>query len=151
MATITQNREEHVIDALNELLRGEISAVETYDQALQRMDDDVALRADLVTCRSSHAQRVERLRSTITQLGGRPSEGSGAWGAFAKFLEGTAQALGAKAAITMLEEGEDHGLQEYRENLKKLDGDTRMLVASELLPAQQQTHDTVSAIKHSLT
>lgn len=151
MATITQNSGAPVIDALNELLRGEISAVETYDQALQRIDNDVALRADLVTCRTSHAQRVDRLRSTINQLGGKPSEGSGAWGAFAKFLEGTAKALGTKAAVTMLEEGEDHGLKEYRENIKKLDGDTRMLVASELLPAQQHTHDTVSAIKHSLS
>ncbi len=150
MASLTKNSDEPVIDALNELLRGEMSAVESYDQALERLHGQVALHADLRSCRALHVERVERLRSLILQHGGRPSDTSGIWGSFVKVLEGTATALGAKAAVTMLEEGEEHGLREYNENLAKLDVPTRLVVSAELLPGQQRTHDAVSALKDAL-
>lgn len=150
MSLAIQNSGVPQIEALNELLRGEISAVESYDQALERLADDAALRADLQSCRASHAERVQRLRATIVQLGGKPSETSGPWGAFVKMAEGAARALGKKAALAMLEEGEEHGLKEYHQNLDKLVGDTRMLVASELLPAQRRTHEAVSAIHDTM-
>jgi uncharacterized protein (TIGR02284 family) len=137
------------IKALNSFLRGEISAVETYRQALEKMSDFSA-RQRLETARASHQQRVEQLRQRIMQLGGKPEEGSGAWGAFAKAVEGTAKAFGDKAAIAALEEGEDHGLADYRRDLDKLDPDNRRFVESELLPAQEQTHNALSQLKHTL-
>ncbi len=137
------------IKALNSFLRGEISAVETYRQALEKMSD-FAARQRLETARSSHQQRVELLRQRIMQLGGKPEESSGAWGVFAKAVEGSAKAFGDKAAIAALEEGEDHGLADYRQDLDKLDPDNRRFVEVELLPAQEQTHNALSALKRTL-
>lgn len=140
---------DQTIDRLNELLRGEMSAVETYQQALERLYNAGA-RQQLEECRRDHQERVEKLRRYIIQRGGAASEGSGAWGTFTKLFEGGAKILGDKAAIAALEEGEDHGLRLYRDDLDKLDVQSRQLVEMDLLPAQQRTHNTMSALKHTL-
>ncbi|HXI59531.1 MAG TPA: DUF2383 domain-containing protein [Polyangia bacterium] len=138
------------VDTLNSLLRGEISAVETYDQAIEKLNDDAVIAQQLLQCRSSHEQRVSVLRSEVARRGGEPASGSGPWGTFAKLVEGGAKAFGKKAAIAALEEGEDHGLRQYRDDLKKLDGSTRSTLESQLMTEQQQTHNMMSNLKHTL-
>jgi uncharacterized protein (TIGR02284 family) len=137
------------LDQLNSFLRGEISAVETYRQALAKVDD-VRAKTELEQCRQSHQRRVDLLKTRIIQLGGQPAESSGAWGAFAKAAEASATAFGSKAAIDVLEEGEDHGLKDYQKHLAQLDPDSRAFVEHELLPAQQQTHGVLSGLKRTL-
>jgi uncharacterized protein (TIGR02284 family) len=140
---------ESTIDTLQSFLRGEISAMETYRQAMEKIGDP-SLRTLLQECARSHEERVMILRDRIAQRGGSPAEGSGVWGGFAKLVEGGAKVLGVKAALAALEEGEDHGLRLYRDGLDKLDGPARMFVENELLPAQQRSHDTMSKLKHSV-
>jgi uncharacterized protein (TIGR02284 family) len=140
---------EKVCDALNSFLRGELSAVETYRQAMEKVGD-ASLRPQLEQNSQSHQDRAAKLRNRISQLGGKPSDGSGPWGGFAKLVEGGAKAFGVKAALAALEEGEDHGLRMYRDDLDKLDTSTRSFVEGELLPAQQRSHDVMSALKHSV-
>src|SRR5262245_42470360 len=137
------------VDVLNSFLRGEISAVETYRQALDKFKAG-ATRASLQECMRSHETRVNVLRDRIRSIGGEPSEGSGAWGAFAKLVEGSAKAFGEKAAIAALEEGEDHGRDDYQRDLAKLDVDSRQLLQSQVLPEQQRTHRALSDLKHAL-
>jgi uncharacterized protein (TIGR02284 family) len=138
------------VDALNGFLRGEISAVETYRQAIEKLDN-TATRAQLEDCRRSHEQRVTKLREWVSRLGGEPAKDSGSWGAFARLVEGGAKAFGEKAAVSALEEGEDHGLKLYREDLPKVeDPASRELVETDLLPAQQRTHEFLSTLKHTL-
>ena len=140
---------QQAVETLNSFLRGEISAVETYRQALERLNHSTA-RSQLLDCHLSHEQRIEKLRAQVARLGGQPSDDSGAWGAFAKLIEGGAKIFGEKAAISALEEGEDHGLKLYRDEIGKLDQESRRLVETELLPAQERTHRTMSSIKHAL-
>jgi demethoxyubiquinone hydroxylase (CLK1/Coq7/Cat5 family) len=137
------------VEQLNSFLRGEISAVETYRQALNKVND-VRARTELEQCHMSHQQRVDLLRMRIMELGGEPAQSSGPWGAFAKAAEGGAAAFGEKAAIDVLEEGEDHGLKDYQKHLNDLDATSRMFVEQELLPAQQRTHRALSTLKHTL-
>jgi hypothetical protein len=136
---------------LNKFLRGELSAVETYRQALERLSSS-AFASDLMENKRSHEQRVEMLRNQITRLGGAPSDDSGPWGSFAKLFEGGAKLFGEKTAIAALEEGEDHGLKLYRNNsdVQKLDLATRDFVERSLLPEQERTHQTASRLKHSM-
>jgi len=137
------------IDTLNSFLRGELSAVETYRQALDKVDDPGA-RFDLETCMRSHQQRVDTIRDRILELGGEPAFDSGPWGVFAKLIEGSAKALGVKAAVSALEEGEDHGLNDYRDDMDKLDADSKRLVEEYILPEQERTHRTMSTLKHAI-
>lgn len=141
--------ETNSVDTLNELLRGEISAVETYRQALEKLTNS-PVRAELEDCRQSHALRVQKLREQVMRLGGRPDESSGAWGTFAKLVAGSAKAFGEKAAIAALEEGEDHGLRLYKGDIDKLDPASRALVEADVLPAQERTHRSLSTLKHAM-
>jgi len=140
---------EQSVGKLNSLLRGEISAVETYRQALDRVVDGQA-RIQLEECAKSHQERVQRLRDCVASLGGTPSQDSGAWGTFAKLVEGAAKPFGDKAAIAALEEGEDRGLADYRNQIPQLDPQSRTVVENELLPAQERTHRALSTLKKTL-
>ncbi len=145
MQNTTQNG---TVATLNGFLRGELSAVETYRQALDKLQTSPA-RVELEQCRRSHEQRVARLRQEVMRLGGTPEERSGAWGAFANLVEGSAKVFGEKAAISALEAGEDHGLKLYRDEMEKLDPTARSVIESEVLPAQERTHHSMSTLKHS--
>jgi len=140
---------EKSIDQLNSFLRGELSAVETYQQALAKVQEQEVI-SRLRECLQSHQQRVQLLRQRVVQLGGIPSTDSGAWGVFAKLVEGSAAVLGDKAAISALEEGEDRGLRDYKTGLDDLDADSRRIIEQQVLPAEQETHRTMSTLKHSL-
>jgi len=137
---------------LNSFLRGELSAVETYKMALDKLDLSSPLRAEIELNMASHQERVTALCDAIVAVGGKPATGSGAWGVFAKTVEGAAKVFGEKSAIAALEEGEDHGLNEYKHELDDdaLDLETRSILTTRLLPAQQATHDRMSALKHRL-
>jgi uncharacterized protein (TIGR02284 family) len=138
-----------VIEQLNSFLRGEISAVEAYKQALGKVKDANA-REELSTAQRSHQTRVDTLRRRIQELGGKPADSSGPWGAFAKLIEKGAAAMGDRPAIAVLEEGEDHGIKDYRVDLSKLDAETRRIVEQEIVPAQQSTHRALSSLKAAL-
>lgn len=138
------------IEQLDSFLRGEISAVETYRMALEKLDPGSSARGELEANLQSHEHRVEMLTDAIRQLGGKPATGSGPWGTFAKAVAGTARVLGDKVAVAALEEGEDHGLKDYKKDVDALDMQARVLVRNQLLPQQQQTHDRLSALKKRL-
>ena len=137
------------LDRLNALLRGEISAVETYSQVIERAFSE-KLKASLLNCQIDHVQRVKLLKDRIIEHGGIPAEDSGVWGAFAKLMQGGASVFGVKAAIDILEEGEDHGLESYRNEMPRLDEADYMLVETQLLPAQEVTHRVIRDLKHEL-
>jgi len=137
-----------VIDQLNSFLRGEISAVETYRQALDKVTE-LQAKNELVECLRSHEGRVRKLQDKITELGGKPDASSGIWGAFAKLFEGGAKAFGERAAIAALEEGEDHGVRDYRGELQEVDVATRAFV-ERLRAEQDMSHRTMSNLKKSL-
>lgn len=138
------------VDQLNSFLRGEMAAVETYQQAIDKLEAFSTSRDQLLVNLKSHQDRVMMLRDAIVQLGGEPAEGSGTWGAFAKVVEGGAKAFGEKAAVAALEEGEDHGLADYKRGLDDLDPQARSLVMSKLLPEQELTHKRLSNVKHRM-
>lgn len=141
--------ETNQVDTLNELLRGEISAVETYRQALEKLSSS-PVSSELEVCQRSHEERVRKLREQVVRLGGKPEEKSGPWGAFARLVAGSAKALGEKATIAALEEGEDHGLELYRKDMSRLDAASRALIEADVLPAQERTHRAVSTLKHTM-
>jgi demethoxyubiquinone hydroxylase (CLK1/Coq7/Cat5 family) len=128
------------IDKLNECLRGEISAVETYNLALKSLDRS-QVAAGLRQLRDSHDQRVMMIRDRIRSLGDVPSESAGAWGAFATIVQRGADLLGDQTALAALEQGEDHGLNMYTAELDDVDLMTRDFIHNDLLPMQRQTHD----------
>jgi hypothetical protein len=150
MQTHTIHDQSQTIDQLNSFLRGELSAVESYKLALDHLEQS-EFRATLVQCSRSHEERARLLTEAILGRGGEPSPSSGAWGSLVRMVERSALALGEGAAIAVLEEGEDHGRDDYLRDLDSLEPSARQLVEFAILPEQRRTHDTVRAVKHSLS
>src|SRR5690349_14212536 len=150
MESMHQTTHSAAVERLSSFCRGEISAVETYAEALS---SGVLSRFSerLRQCQSSHQTRVDLLRAQIGMLGGEPPVSSGAWGTFAKAMEKAATAAGEKAALAILEEGEDHGLNLYRTPTSDLDTASNVLVNQRLLPLQLETHRILSDLKHQIS
>jgi hypothetical protein len=138
------------VERLSSFCRGEMSAVETYTEALTS-GTLTRFGERLRQCQSSHQTRVDLLRAQIGMLGGEPPMSSGVWGTFAKAIEKAASAAGEKAALAILEEGEDHGLNLYRTQTADLDTASNILVNQRLLPLQLETHRIVVDLKHHLS
>ena len=127
---------------LNSLLRGEISAAETYKMAIDKVADGnspgLASAGLLREIQEEHGRAAQGLRDRIRELGGEASDSSGAWGAWAKTVQGTMNLFGDASALKSLKEGEEHGLKDYQEAVDDVDATTAQLIANQLIPAQQR-------------
>ena len=134
MATVTDT------NVLNSLLRGEMSAIETYRQAIEKLGSDPhdPWIEELRALQRDHRDAADALWHHVEQHGGKPSEGSGPWGAFAKAVEGVAKLLGNTGALKALKEGEEHGLKDYEDALQdhNLPADCQALIRG-ILPKQR--------------
>jgi uncharacterized protein (TIGR02284 family) len=130
------------IDTLNKFLKDELSATETYQQALDKLKEAAELgnSNSLTPIFEEHKEAVSSLQSLINRLGGTPVEDSGAWGAWAKIVVGGANLLGKKATLKALQEGEKNGAEDYEKALQEteLPLDIRALIETKLLPAKQE-------------
>ncbi len=126
-------------DLLNSLLRGELAATETYQQALPKLEGTPGYE-ELRHIHKEHREAANTLRQHVHRVEGRPDQGSGAWGAFARAVERTAKVFGVDAALKALKEGEEHGIKEYAEALDDgLPPECRNLIEAALLP-QTRAH-----------
>jgi len=141
MATTTTTN----LETLNSLLRGEMSALETYRQAIEKLEDNSAPgSAELHSLRRDHRDAADALWHHIEGHGEKPSEGSGPWGTFATAVTGAAKLFGNTAALKALKEGEEHGVKDYEDALKDehLPAECKALIQGQLLPKQRE-HVTV--------
>jgi len=125
---------------MNSLLRGEISAAETYRMAIEKISDgQVSENIHMLEqMQQEHGRAAQELRERIRSLGGEPSESSGAWGAWAQTVQGTMNLFGDAAALKSLKEGEEHGLKDYEQAVEDSDPLTASLIKSELIPNQHR-------------
>lgn len=137
MATTTSTTTD--VTALNSLLRGEMSAIETYRQALEKAETEPGSQ-ELHRFQKDHRDASAQLWQHIEQHGGKPSEGSGAWGSWAKAVEGTAKLFGNAAALKVLKEGEEHGLKDYQSALENKDLSPECLTLIRSLIEKQRQH-----------
>lgn len=140
MSTTTQDpiersRTEHCIDLCNSLLRGEISAVETYGQAIEKYSDEPEI-ATLIRIQSEHQKAVELLRENVLSMHGMPETESGAWGATTKAIQAVADFFGETSAIRSLQQGEELGQAAYESALEDEDAmpECKLLIRDRLLP-----------------
>ena len=139
-------RERHG-DLLNKLLRGERSAVETYEQALEKFDTDDTVR-QLVDIRNDHASAVQLLTDRVMALGVEPELSSGLWGSFVQAVTSAAKLLGPHSVIVALHEGEEHGILTYENamNNTELSHDCLMLIHRDLIPLANRHVSTLERL-----
>lgn len=141
----TMNNTDHCIDVCNKLLRGERSAVETYDQAIGKHGDKPVMD-ELRVLRQDHAEAVRILEDNVRSMGGSPDQEAGAWGAFANTVQAAANLMGPNSALEALQKGEQAGKRDYENALKddEVMPECKNLFNSRLLPT---TMDHISTLE----
>jgi hypothetical protein len=129
------------VEALNVLLRGELAAIETYTQAIEKAGKESGVE-ELEALQRDHREASGALWQHIQRHGGEPVKSAGAWGTVAKALEGAAKLFGNVTALAMLKEGEAHGAGLYRDALDHPELGADCLDVVRPLLAKQQEHVT---------
>jgi len=138
------------IEDLNELLKNELSAIETYNQALSKYQDTLGLEV-LTGCQASHSDRANKLRSAIASLNAAPTDDIGLGGKFAKLVMDGADKMGDKAILVALQADEGEWTATYEWRLVAMHGDYRPLVKEDLFPQQQQTEEKLCELANTAT
>lgn len=144
MSSVTEDRAE----VLNRLLRGELSAVESYQKALKKTEDDPR-SAQLRQMLADHNEAVADLRAHVTMhTTEAPSDDSGWWGSFTAAFQGLANLFGDSSALSGLKQGEEHGVKEYERALEdeSLTFDCRQVIREKLLPRAKQHVQMLDAL-----
>jgi hypothetical protein len=136
------------IDISNSLLRGELSAVETYTQALGKFHREPE-RSILLAIRADHQDSVGRLRAIVDDMGVQPDNNSGVWGQFAKAVEGFAKVFGATTTLMALEAGELSGIDDYLAALDdpEVMDDIKQEIREVLMPRLERHLDSLRKVR----
>jgi len=126
---------QHVVTAFNTLLDAELSAVETYDQAMDLVDDEKE-RALLKGILQDHLQAVRLLEQQLEQLGATNDASGRVWPSFGEAVQGQRQLAVNPRAVQALKAGEECEVLTYEQALldPDLPTDCRDLIHSILLP-----------------
>lgn len=150
-AALGDGPKSHIIDELNKVLRGEISAIEAYSQVIEKFHTDPAIDR-LTVLKREHEDNVTLLRDMLNHEGALPAETSGVWGAIVKTVVAAGKLLGEPTAIGALKQGEEHGLKLYRNLLdENLSTNDLRLIKDKLIPRQErhiQLLDQMSSTHH---
>lgn len=143
----TSDINQDCIKECNSLLRGELSAVETYEQAIEKFGHE-SESPTLRRIKDEHQASVRDLQESITAMGGIPDDESGAWGTFATAVQGAANLFGDDSAVAALKQGEKHGERDYEDALEKhfLLPACRDQIQSKLLPRVKSHISTLDSL-----
>lgn len=130
---------------VDELIRGEISAVESINAVLGKIKDTTEKSA-LEQMLQDHQHAVDNLKRFAEPEFEAKADSSGPWGAMTTAFAGGASFFGDKAALAALRVGEQHGLDEYQEAIKddSINQEVRTLIQNELLPNQKKHLQTIN-------
>jgi len=108
-------------DSLNALLRVELSAIETYTEAITHLGPQGGA-ATLEYVRGNHREAVEWLRERVRHQGRHAVSSPGLWCGFASLMD-THDLVGMATILAALKQGEQHMLNEYEEAVRSDDLD----------------------------
>ncbi len=131
----THEKSSHCIDVCNRLLRGELSAVETYNRAIEKFSAEPEVVV-LTRIRYEHVISDTTLQENVRKMGGNHEIDSGAWGSLAKTMQAAANFFGENSAVCSLRTGEKTGREDYEKALEDQDvmPACKDLIRAELLP-----------------
>jgi bacterioferritin (cytochrome b1) len=138
---------------LNSLLRGEIAAAETYRMAIDKVAGSESGSTEVGLLREiqeEHGRAAQAVRDRIRELGGEAADSSGAWGVWAKTVQGTMNLFGDASSLKALKEGEEHGLKDYHDATDSLDATSKQLVQNQLIPQQQRHIDLLDQMINTM-
>ena len=94
------------------------------------------------------AVAVAKLKSFATKEVMEDTKSSGAWGAFASAWTGGAKLMGNNVALKALSQGEEHGINEYKEALDdaSIKPELKQMIRTQFLPKQEEHLKTIKTM-----
>ncbi len=118
---------QHHIETLNELLKGELMAMEIY-QETEDMQGDEQVMNMLQQFAEDHQEHARLLAERIRELGGTPITGTGMVGAMANMSSKINALRGPSHLLKQVYDGEDKGVHAYEDRIDELDYESQELV-----------------------
>ncbi len=127
-----------IVDHLNKVLRGELSAVDAYEQVIGRFASEPEIYR-LYAIKTEHEDSVRSLRTMISHEGAFPDDAAGLWGTVVKAVVGAGKLFGNSSALTAVRQGEEHGLRLYEDLANEnLNYEDLRVIRSKLIPRQEK-------------
>jgi hypothetical protein len=126
---------------LDDLVRGELAAIKAYDAALADLKAGPE-KTRLQAIRKDHDRAAAILSKYVR--GNKElledTQSAGPWGTFATTWTKGAGLMGNRTAMKALRQGEEHGIDEYKEALEDstITADLKKTIKAELLPNQKK-------------
>lgn len=143
--TMTTNKVKN--ESINEILRGEISALESYEQIFSKIESD-AEKKRLNEFRNEHLAAIDFWKNQAKMQGAVPDSDSGIWGKAVEAFVGTSKLFGNTTALKALKEGEEHGLNNYKDLLDR--DDLTVLqkdqIKRQFIPVQEKHINSLNAM-----
>lgn len=134
-------------EAIDEILRGEISATEAYEQVMKKVTDDPEIYR-LRQFKLDHENAVQYWKKEARISGKIPEHDSSIWGTVVEAFIGTSKLIGEETALRALKKGEEHGLSNYEKMLEsdKLSRLQKDEIRKTFIPRQMRHIESIKAL-----
>mgnify|MGYP002411140049 CR=1 FL=1 len=136
---------QHHIDTLNELLKGELMAIDIYREA-ENMQGDEQVMVMLEQFAKDHEEHARILADRVRDLGGTPVTSTGMAGAMAGMSSKINALRGPSHLLQQVYDGEDKGVHAYEDRIDELDPQSQDLV-NEIMSVD---HDHLKVFKERM-
>jgi bacterioferritin (cytochrome b1) len=133
------------IDTLNELLKGELMAIQVYDKT-KEIQGDAQVQEMLDKFKKDHKRHTDLLTQRIKELGGIPENKTGFPGIMSDVTAMVNSIRGPKHLLKQVYDGEDKGINAYEERLEKLDPVSQYVVRG----IMQEDHEHLKFFKERM-
>ncbi|MCB9094384.1 MAG: DUF2383 domain-containing protein [Halobacteriovoraceae bacterium] len=133
--------------SISEILRGEVSAFEAYEQALKKVDSH-SERMKLIELKKDHERAINFWRIQAKIKGDIPSDSSGIWGTVVQGFVGAAKLFGDRPTLKVIREGEEFGLVNYKKMLgsDELNFEQKSKIREDFIPSQEFHISTIETL-----
>jgi len=134
-------------EKINEILRGEISAKESYRQVMEKVKSDPESHR-LKEFLTDHKDAVSFWEAQAVGEFKQPQTDSGVWGKAVEAFVGTSKLLGDKNALKALKAGEEIGLKSYQNMLTddQLSMSQKESIKTKFIPRQERHINSLNAM-----
>lgn len=135
------------VEQMAQILRGEVSAMEAYTQVMQKVKNGAESHR-LEEFLNDHRKAVTYWKSQVEKMNVDIPFSSGPWGDVVEAFVGSAKILGNRIALKALQEGEEHGLEEYKDALENpdLSIEHKKNIKEIFIPNQERHITSISAM-----
>lgn len=135
-------------EALNRILRGEISAVEAYEKAIDGTKEPQDVER-LNKYLEHHKSLVAYWQNEVESKGVKADRDAGPWGSFVSSFVSTAKVFGDSMTLSAMIQGEEHGLSEYKNLLENefVREDNKRFVRETAIPNLEMHINSLKALK----